>query len=118
MADSLPDRARVVVIGGGIAGASVAYHLTRLGWTDVVVLERRELTGGTTWHAAGLVTQLRASQTLIELARDAVNLYATLEEPRRADPPASGRPAASRSPAPRGAWTSSGTSSRWGASSA
>ena len=80
MADTLPDRARVVVIGGGIAGASVAYHLTRLGWTDVVVLERRELTGGTTWHAAGLVTQLRASQTLIELARDAVNLYATLEE--------------------------------------
>ena len=80
MADTLPDRARVVVIGGGIAGASVAYHLTRLGWTDVVVLERRELTGGTTWHAAGLVTQLRASQTLIELARDAVELYATLEE--------------------------------------
>ena len=80
MADTLPDRARVVVIGGGIAGASVAYHLTRLGWTDVAVLERRELTGGTTWHAAGLVTQLRASQTLIELARDAVNLYATLEE--------------------------------------
>ena len=80
MADRLPDRARVVVIGGGIAGASVAYGLTKLGWTDVVVLERRELTGGTTWHAAGLVTQLRASQTLVELAKDAVDLYATLEE--------------------------------------
>ncbi len=79
MTDRLPDRAQVVVIGGGIAGASVAYHLTRMGWTDVVLLERRELTGGTTWHAAGLVTQLRASQTLIELARDAVDIYSRLE---------------------------------------
>ncbi len=79
MTKDLPDSARVVIIGGGIAGASVAYHLTQLGWTDLVVLERRELTGGTTWHAAGLVTQLRASQTLIELARDAVDLYSTLE---------------------------------------
>jgi glycine/D-amino acid oxidase-like deaminating enzyme len=57
----LPARARVVIIGGGIIGCSVAYHLTQLGWTDLVVLEQGSLSGGTTWHAAGLVGQLRAS---------------------------------------------------------
>jgi glycine/D-amino acid oxidase-like deaminating enzyme len=56
--------ARVVVIGGGIVGCSVAYHLTKLGWRDVVLLERRELSCGTTWHAAGLVGQLRSSHNL------------------------------------------------------
>nr|ABZ09414.1 putative glycine cleavage T-protein (aminomethyl transferase) [uncultured marine microorganism HF4000_APKG8C21] len=79
MAKELPDRSRVVVIGGGIVGCSVAYHLTKLGWTDVVVLERKALTGGTTWHAAGLVTQLRNSRTLIELARYSIELYSRLE---------------------------------------
>ncbi|MEO9240577.1 MAG: FAD-dependent oxidoreductase, partial [Jatrophihabitantaceae bacterium] len=59
---SLPSRARVVVIGGGIIGASVAYHLTKLGWTDLVLLEQGRLSGGTTWHAAGLVGQLRATE--------------------------------------------------------
>ena len=58
----LPARARVVVIGGGVVGTSVAYHLTRLGWTDLVLLEQGRLSSGTTWHAAGLVGQLRSTQ--------------------------------------------------------
>ena len=64
MATDLPDRARVVVIGGGVIGTSVAYHLTKLGWDDVVLLEQGHLSGGTTWHAAGLVGQLRGFQNL------------------------------------------------------
>ena len=80
MADKLPDRARVVIIGGGIVGCSVAYHLTKLGWKDVVVLERYEVTSGSTWHAAGLVTQFRTTKTLIEIAKYGVELYGTLED--------------------------------------
>ena len=79
MANRLPDRARVVIIGGGIIGSSVAYHLTKLGWTDVVLLERKELTGGTTWHAAGLLPQLRNSRVLTELSKYAIELYPKLE---------------------------------------
>ena len=60
----VPERADVVVIGGGVAGCSVAYHLTKIGITDVVVCERKQLTSGTTWHAAGLVTQLRATRRM------------------------------------------------------
>ena len=60
---TLPDRAQVVVIGGGIIGASVAYHLAHLGITDVLLLEQGQLSSGTTWHAAGLVGQLRASES-------------------------------------------------------
>ena len=60
----LPDRARVVVIGGGVIGSSVAYHLAHMGWKDVVLLEKKRLTSGTTWHAAGLIAQLRGSSTL------------------------------------------------------
>ncbi len=78
MAD-LPTHARVVVIGGGISGCSVAYHLTELGWTDVVLLERKRLTSGTTWHAAGLVGQLQASQNRTRLAKYSADLYARLE---------------------------------------
>ena len=76
---TVPSHARVVVIGGGIAGCSVAYHLTKLGWRDVVLLERRDISCGTTWHAAGLVGQLRATQNLTRLAKYGADLYATLE---------------------------------------
>ena len=76
----VPDRARVVVIGGGIIGASVAYHLAELGWTDVVLLERDKLTSGTTWHAAGLmVTFGSLSETSTRLRRYSRDLYARLE---------------------------------------
>ncbi|PDS59948.1 hypothetical protein CO663_08375 [Rhizobium anhuiense] len=58
---NVPTQACTVIVGGGIIGASIAYHLTKLGWTDVVLLERGQLTSGTTWHAAGLVNQLRTT---------------------------------------------------------
>lgn len=74
-----PAQARVVVVGGGIVGCSVAYHLAKLGWTDVVLLERRDLSCGTTWHAAGLVGQLRATHNLTRLARYGAELYERLE---------------------------------------
>ena len=79
MAVQLPSRARVVVIGGGVIGCSVAYHLGKMGWSDVVLLERRELTSGTTWHAAGLVGQLRSTINMTKLARYTGELYAGLE---------------------------------------
>ena len=60
MSKSLPARADVVIIGGGIVGTSIAYHLAKIGITNTVLLERKQLTSGTTWHAAGLVGQLRA----------------------------------------------------------
>jgi heterotetrameric sarcosine oxidase gamma subunit len=75
----LPSQAHVVIVGGGIVGASVAYHLTKLGWRDVVLLEQERLSGGTTWHAAGLVGQLRSSSNLTQLIRDSVDLYGRLE---------------------------------------
>lgn len=78
MAD-LPSRARVVIVGGGVIGASVAYHLTRLGWTDVLLLEQGRLSGGTTWHAAGLVGPLRASESGTRLVQYSAELYASLE---------------------------------------
>lgn len=79
MSSEPPDRARVVVIGGGIVGASVAYHLTELGWTDVLLLEQGRLSSGTTWHAAGLVGQLRASESGTRLVQYSAGLYAALE---------------------------------------
>ena len=79
MSKSLPARADVVIIGGGIVGASIAYHLTRDGITNVVLLERKQLTSGTTWHAAGLVGQLRASRNLTELAKYTTGLFEGLE---------------------------------------
>jgi heterotetrameric sarcosine oxidase gamma subunit len=80
MSKSLPARADVVIIGGGIVGCSIAYHLTKEGITDVVLLERKQLTSGTTWHAAGLVGQLRASRNLTELAKYTTGLFEGLEK--------------------------------------
>mgnify|MGYP003665955178 FL=1 len=77
---ALPSHARVVIIGGGVIGCSVAYHLTKLGWTDVVLLERKQLTSGTTWHAAGLIAQLRASANMTRLAKYSQELYGSLED--------------------------------------
>ncbi len=74
-----PAQARIVIVGGGISGSSLAYHLTKLGCTDLVLLERGKLTCGTTWHAAGLIMQLRGSHAMTELARYNVELYASLE---------------------------------------
>ncbi|WP_298905596.1 FAD-dependent oxidoreductase [uncultured Aliiroseovarius sp.] len=76
---SLPTQARVVIIGGGVIGCSVAYHLTKLGWKDVVLLERKQLTSGTTWHAAGLIAQLRATANMTKLAKYSQELYGDLE---------------------------------------
>ncbi|MCR5859492.1 FAD-dependent oxidoreductase [Mesorhizobium sp. J428] len=76
---ALPSKARAVIIGGGVSGCSVAYHLTKLGWTDVVLLERKQLTSGTTWHAAGLIGQLRGSQNMTRLAKYSADLYVKLE---------------------------------------
>ena len=75
----VPKNARVVIVGGGIVGCSVAYHLALRGCTDVVLLERKQLTCGTTWHAAGLVGQLRATHNLTRLAQYTTNLFKTLE---------------------------------------
>jgi 4-methylaminobutanoate oxidase (formaldehyde-forming) len=74
-----PAHTNVVIVGGGVAGCSIAYHLTKLGITDVVLCERRQLTCGTTWHAAGLVTQLRATRTMTELAKYTGELFSSLE---------------------------------------
>ncbi|MBV9317821.1 MAG: FAD-binding oxidoreductase, partial [Gammaproteobacteria bacterium] len=71
----LPSHASVVIIGGGIVGCSVAYHLAKRGCADVLLLERKKLTCGTTWHAAGLVGQLRATQNLTRLAQYTTQLY-------------------------------------------
>jgi len=76
---TVPSKARAVVIGGGVAGCSVAYHLAKQGWKDVVLLERKQLTSGTTWHAAGLIAQLRASKNMTRLAKYSQELYGELE---------------------------------------
>lgn len=74
-----PTNARVVIIGGGIIGCSTAYHLTKLGWADVVLLEQGQLSCGTTWHAAGLVGQLRSQESMTKLIRYSTKLYSELE---------------------------------------
>ena len=78
--EGLPDRAQVVIVGGGAIGTSIAYHLTKLGWRDVVLLERRQLTSGTTWHAAGLITSAgMATETLLWMSRYTRDLCASIE---------------------------------------
>lgn len=79
MGNKLPSHVEYLVIGGGIIGLSIAYHLTRLGRSDVLLLERDQLTCGTTWHAAGLVTQLRANETMARLAQYSAELFTDLE---------------------------------------
>ena len=77
---NVPKHAQVIIVGGGVIGCSVAYHLTKLGWKDVLLLERKKLTSGTTWHAAGLIAQLRASSNMTKLAKYTQELYGSLEE--------------------------------------
>ena len=86
--EELPSRAQVVIVGGGIMGTSTAYHLTHLGWTDVVLIEQGQLSSGTTWHAAGLLGQLRATEGGTRLVQYSAQLYSTLER-RPVWPPAS-----------------------------
>src|SRR5437016_7566899 len=76
---TLPRHADIVVIGGGIIGCSTAYHLAKLGRRDVLLLERKQLTSGSTWHAAGLVGQLRTSANITQLLKYSVELYDTIE---------------------------------------
>jgi glycine cleavage system aminomethyltransferase T/glycine/D-amino acid oxidase-like deaminating enzyme len=80
MKKALPSSTKVVVIGGGVAGCSVAYHLAKFGWKDTILLERDQLTSGTTWHAAGLVGQLGATATITKLRKYSLNLYKELEK--------------------------------------
>jgi len=75
----MQDTAQVVIVGGGIIGCSTAYHLTRMGLKDVVILEKGELTSGSTWHAAGLVGQLRAERNITRMLQYSVSLYEKLE---------------------------------------
>ena len=80
------EHARAVVIGGGVGGTSIAYHLTELGWTDVVLVDRAELTSGSTFHSAGLVGQLRSSVTLTRMMMYGAALYRRLAAETGVDP--------------------------------
>jgi 4-methylaminobutanoate oxidase (formaldehyde-forming) len=76
----LPKHAQVVIIGGGVGGCSIAYHLTLLGWKDVVIIERHELTAGSTWHSAGLVGQMRSDANLTRMMHYSTDLYRKLKD--------------------------------------
>src|SRR5512142_273001 len=77
---NLPTHAQVVIIGGGVGGCSIAYHLTLMGWKDIVVLERHELTSGSTWHSAGLVGQMRSAANLTSMMPYTTDLYRRLKD--------------------------------------
>ena len=77
--ERLPERAQVVVVGGGVVGCSVAYHLAKRGWTDVALLERNQLTSGTTWHAAGLITTARPTSGMRRVVKRSIEVFKTLE---------------------------------------
>ncbi|MGH6638630.1 MAG: NAD(P)/FAD-dependent oxidoreductase, partial [Polaromonas sp.] len=76
---TLPSHAEIVIVGGGIAGCSTAYHLAKMGKTNVLLLEQGKLTSGTTWHAAGLVGQMRPNRNMTQMSRYGIELYASLE---------------------------------------
>ncbi|MCH7865809.1 MAG: FAD-dependent oxidoreductase, partial [Proteobacteria bacterium] len=80
MVKTPPKKAQAVIIGGGVIGCSIAYHLAKIGWTDVVLVERKKLTSGTTWHAAGLIGQLRDNRDMTKLAKYTAELYSGLED--------------------------------------
>src|SRR5262245_61536980 len=80
MAKELPSQARVVIVGGGVIGCSIAYHLAKLGWKGVVLLEQNQLAGGTTWHAAGLIGRLRTTNSMTKINKYSAELYASLEK--------------------------------------
>ena len=80
MEKELPSGAKVVIIGGGVAGCSSAYHLAKFGWKDVILLERDQLTSGTTWHAAGLVSQLGPTAAVTKIRKYTTDLYKELEK--------------------------------------
>ena len=77
---TFPTHVQTVIVGGGIAGCSTAYHLSRLGHTDVLLLEQGKLTSGTTWHAAGLVGQMRPNRSMTAMSKYGIELYSTLEQ--------------------------------------
>src|SRR5713101_7736592 len=79
MKHALPAETKVVIVGGGVVGCSLAYHLTKFGWKDVVLLEQNQLGGGTTWHAAGLVGRLRTTNSMTRINKYSVELYSELE---------------------------------------
>src|SRR5580765_5789080 len=79
MSSQLPAETKVVIVGGGAIGCSIAYHLTKLGWKDVLLIEQNQLAGGTTWHAAGLVGRLRTTNNLTKINKYSAELYAALE---------------------------------------
>src|SRR4030066_839647 len=82
---NLPTHAQVVIIGGGVGGCSIAYHLTLMGWKDVVILERHELTSGYTWHSAGLVGQMRSDANLTRMMPYSTELYRKLKQETEQD---------------------------------